>query len=512
MKKTIILSLIAVCLMFTFMDTAFSQETLTHGCYNWRRGTLRIVANPNQCVPSYENHIPWHKAIPPGGFTLYLYVNGTTGQDLPGRGLTPADPFQTITYALQQLIYLRPTQEIETFIYVAPAIYSENLIITGDSIKVIKDDSYSGDVIIDGVGQDVITIDGAHHVVVSGVSVRNGKKGILGKSGSSFEVISTTVQDSAQEGLTVDENSAALLSDCTILNSGNDGIEVQNNSSATFSGNIVSNENGMWGLVLNRSSSAFFTDTNITTNLNSIGGIGVTNSSSLLTTNSEITCQNNTAYGIDVGGASSIVFYLTNNMTSEGNGFCGLCVFESSAFKTNPNSTMTLNENGRGIHVDRASSIFIDCPLLIENSHNRGIGLVGSSRFSVSDPADIIIRGITGQVYGIHIALNSTFHLWGGSLLVENIEGDGIQVIEGSILKLEGPALSTKIIRNNTGRGVFVDDGGTIKISGSSITGNAGGDLKLEFGSRATLNGNTIGSLPISCDGTVLSRGDNVCP
>ena len=155
MKKSIVLSLITVCLMLMTNESALSQETLTHGCYNWRWGRLRIVANPNQCNPRFENYIPWHKAIPPGGFTIDLYVNEASGQDLPESGLTPTDPFKTITYALRQLIYLRPNQEIETIINVAPGAYNENIVITGDNIQVKKDVSFSGDVVIDGEGQDV---------------------------------------------------------------------------------------------------------------------------------------------------------------------------------------------------------------------------------------------------------------------------------------------------------------------------------------------------------------------
>lgn len=72
---------------------------------------------------------------------------------------------------------------------------------------------------------------------------------------------------------------------------------------------------------------------------------------------------------------------------------------------------------------------------------------------------------------------------------------------------------TTDIFVNNKGnKGVLVNDGNSVKCINSTITGNSGGDLILSFGSRATLNGNTIGTLPIFCDGTVLSRGDHLCP
>ena len=107
MKKSIIFSFIAVCLVFTLIEFALSQETLIHSCHNWRSGTLKIVTDPDQCNPLFENHILWHKAIPPGGFTLHLYVNGVSGVDSPDKGLTQDNPFQTITYALHQLPFSR---------------------------------------------------------------------------------------------------------------------------------------------------------------------------------------------------------------------------------------------------------------------------------------------------------------------------------------------------------------------------------------------------------------------
>ena len=73
------------------------------------------------------------------------------------------------------------------------------------------------------------------------------------------------------------------------------------------------------------------------------------------------------------------------------------------------------------------------------------------------------------------------------------------------------PAMLT--IQSNA-TGILADAADTLSFAtdpanGSAITGN-GTDVDLKFGTRATLQGITIGT--IVCDETVLSRGSTVCP
>lgn len=338
MKKSIILSLIAVCLIFTFIESALSQETLTHGCYNWRSGTLRIVANPNQCNPRFENYIPWHKAIPPGGFTIDLYVNGASGEDLPARGLTPADPFETITYALQQLIYLRPTQEIETIINVAPGIYNENLFIKEDNIQVKKNESFSGGVIIDGVGQDVIAINSAKNIIISDLTIQNGNNGIRADKGAAVDLINVLFQDNTKHGIVFTENSNTRITDCTVLRSGKDGIRIYSNSMATFLGAIgsSSSQNGGAGIRISYSSSAIFDQSKVTASENVDRGITISHTSSLLSYQSTVISSNNENDGVVVYGSSSIASSNNDTWVTESNDKRGITVSGSSRIYINP--------------------------------------------------------------------------------------------------------------------------------------------------------------------------------
>ena len=106
---------------------------------------------------------------------------------------------------------------------------------------------------------------------------------------------------------------------------------------------------------------------------------------------------------------------------------------------------------------------------------------------------------------GMWIHQNSSANFFGGTSISGN-NAHGLYITQNSMLY--GGYVT---VQNNGGFGVMADDSITT-IDNSTISGNSAGDVQLRFGSRSTLNGNTIFSLPISCDGTVLSRGTNVCP
>ena len=98
----------------------------------------------------------------------------------------------------------------------------------------------------------------------------------------------------------------------------------------------------------------------------------------------------------------------------------------------------------------------------------------------------------------------------GGSTFV--IEGNavGVQAQQGAGVLFQSGLLSIK----GNGLGLVGDGAGTLTVNAaapnpSNISGN-GLDVNLRFGTRATFNGVTIGS--ISCDTTVLSEGSTVCP
>jgi hypothetical protein len=86
----------------------------------------------------------------------------------------------------------------------------------------------------------------------------------------------------------------------------------------------------------------------------------------------------------------------------------------------------------------------------------------------------------------------------------------GLNVGDGSRILIVG---GLKVQNNQTG--LLADGAGTLTLvsipaNPSSILNNSGTDVDLRFGTRATFDGVSIGT--IVCDATVLSRGSTTCP
>ena len=105
------------------------------------------------------------------------------------------------------------------------------------------------------------------------------------------------------------------------------------------------------------------------------------------------------------------------------------------------------------------------------------------------------------------IAMKMAPELLDAGVKVNGNQKNGINVSQQSILYAN--AIESK---SNSGWGVTGDDGSSIICNNSAITNNSSGAIHLSFGARSTLNGNTISPTPISCDSSVLSRGNHLCP
>ena len=442
-------------------------------------------------------------------------------------------------------------------ISIEASTYNEALYI--DKNRITLQGAGNDSTIVDGGGQDVIVIQGGTGVTIKTLMVRSGKEGIFGKGGAAFEVRDVIVQDCSSKGIQVYENSTAQIEDSTVLRSGADGIFVIGNSSAVFSGTVTATNNTRDGLNFNTTSSGFFYNATVTASNNGSRGILVANSSSLISVDSTVTLQNNTSDGVCALGASALNLY-SGTWITENNTRRGLAVIGSSwvYLRTNCSLTSRQNKNG-GMQVTESSNSELSGTALLENNVGRGLLISVSASVGVTETASITVKGTQGV--GVLIQELATLRAWGGSIVVENSTGSngyGIWVLRSSNVTLTGSTMSAKIrnnerdglgiyqhsngrfdpgteitgngsdglsvqdnsgffasgikVQSNSGWGVVADDGSTANLLNSTITENASGDVALRFGSRGTLNGNTIGSIPISCDGIVLSRGTHVCP
>jgi len=81
-----------------------------------------------------------------------------------------------------------------------------------------------------------------------------------------------------------------------------------------------------------------------------------------------------------------------------------------------------------------------------------------------------------------------------------------VSLVSEAVLDMGGDA---RLVSEANPVGLLVDNGSIATVRNSMIDGNDE-DVILSFGSRGDFEGNGIGSL--SCDKTVLIRGDERCP
>jgi hypothetical protein len=108
------------------------------------------------------------------------------------------------------------------------------------------------------------------------------------------------------------------------------------------------------------------------------------------------------------------------------------------------------------------------------------------------------------SVNGVEVNGNASLSLSGGTTVRGNA-ARGILLVNDAHGDLRNIT-----VQDNGSTGIDASDS-SLTVNTSSISGNRGtSDVALSFGTRASLNGNTIGT--IACDETVLSRGSTLCP
>jgi hypothetical protein len=189
--------------------------------------------------------------------------------------------------------------------------------------------------------------------------------------------------------------------------------------------------------------------------------------------------------------------------------------------------------NDAGISITRGSSGLFLADLLHTAHNTWGLVALGHSSIGLSselstilaeentvdgvvtaDTSDLLfdrgkITATRNGRRGLTIGGGANLTLFAGTMLLEN-NPEGVTLAVGSTMAVFPTGNLT--VQNNTTAGLTADNGSTVRmIGGATITGN-GTDVVLLFGSNATFNGNTIGT--ITCDETVLLRGDEgvTCP
>ena len=306
---------------------------------------------------------------------------------------------------------------------------------------------------LDGLGSAVIDGGDGSPTEFSGVITIDGVQGV--------KLVGLTVQNGPGEGI-LGRRGAAFLVERTIIqnNPNSSGIAVADHSAAELT-DVTLQQNG-GGLDVFTSSSAILRGT-ITATQN---GAGITiNGLAVVEIRGANVNASDNGVGVVVGSGQLAIFGFAasagSTLNASGNGFAGIIV-NGSQFSVYPAATVTASNNG-------------EFGLLLANGG-----------FATTLPG-------------------------GGAKFVIANNRVGINVAGGTGVLFQGGQLT---VTGNAVVGLSADGAGPVTIlsesaTPSSISGNTL-DVDLKFGTRATFEGVTIGS--IACDNTVLSRGTTVCP
>lgn len=256
------------------------------------------------------------------------------------------------------------------------------------------------------------------------------------------------------DGILATKGSAVVLDGVNVEDNTTDGIQIDDGSNAQLS-NCTTQRNGRRGIFVYNSSSATFKN-KIISSKNTFNGIDIQGNSNVFI-NAVVESNQNYAQGLQIVTNSSALIYNGTVSTNDNNSW-GILISQSSHLATNNNSTISSSGN---------------------------------------------------SIDGILISYGSGLSVNGGTqAFFENNDRHGVIVDSGNISTYNNGVL---IIRNNPSIGLNVYHGGVIDMwSGGSTIVDNGTDFSLRSMSQAFFNGNNIGT--ITCDGTVLIEGDEICP
>ena len=317
----------------------------------------------------------------------------------------------------------------------AQAQPGDTITITGtcnETVEVNKDGitlDGEGTAIIDGGGADVpvIAVYGQRNVVIKGLTVQNGRRGVL-----------------------ADRGAAVWLEDVIARGNGA-GISIHGNSSATFAGAVMANDNKIESGIDLLQSTAWSEDASL------------------------IQANNNAEDGIALSrGAQMFLFGVSRIEVNQNGGFNGvLCYLDSSLSIASTGSTtfQVAGNEGFGIWIASHASLVLE-GVDLAVSGNGGNGLNIGSTSTLETFGDYSYGDITVPA---------------GSAVIDNNEGSGISLSRNSHAGFFSPVT----ISNNGGDGISAWNDADINLTEATFSGNGGDDIALSLGSRLGWGGDT---------------------
>ncbi len=208
--------------------------------------------------------------------------------------------------------------------------------------------------------------------------------------------------------------------------------------------------------------------------------------------------ENNGSDGIGIWGGSSLTLEGTVNASSNGRGGI-LASGDSEISVERTGTTLHCDSNRFGILLQLGAVAQLESagPTVVTAHDNQVLGLDLYGSASWSGWIDV-----SNTIYGVAVEGHSTLGQSPGELTVSGSQW-GLYVAGNSYVTAEASSLTGNDF------GLWVEDS-TVEMSGTAITGSAAEDVHLEFGSRLTAWSSSADV--VTCDGTVLTRGDISCP
>ena len=242
-------------------------------------------------------------------------------------------------------------------------------------------------------------------------------------------------------------------------------------------------------------------------NVVNAGNIGIDIESSTVHM-TDCTITRSRRHGLSVSFGA--VLDVRGSLSVDQSGLIGIVVTDEAQIQMSSMSQVSTIDNlGGGLVIQLQSHVTVHGGTHLMVSRNgSGIAVVDDGSI-IYGPVTIDVIGNRG--FGVQVGQLADWTLFPGVLpnltIADNL-GPGFLVIRNAFVRLR----ENTTITGNAGPGLVVDEAG-VAIRGTTIqNNNPAGDVFLAFGAKATFDGGNTFGTPIVCDGTVIARGQFLCP
>ncbi|MFW6184594.1 MAG: right-handed parallel beta-helix repeat-containing protein, partial [Chloroflexota bacterium] len=305
---------------------------------------------------------------------------------------------------------------------------NETIVITTDGLTLIGEDGATIDA--GGADEDVVTIDGARDVSLSGFTIQNGNEGILAINDATFDLDEVTVQDNDSHAIELVRATANIT-------------------------NITSQRNGRVGLIVARNSVANVTDATLVQNLS---GLVVFSNSTVRLFGSNL-MNDNATQGVSVG-LGGVIFSIGSEMQANDNGAEGVFVLQTGKIQLIGGVLQANRNQTDGLNLEQHASVILGIeefgvPGVVSTNDNarHGVALVAGSDLAASAIMPLTSVG-NGQA-GLQLDDGSSATVSGAT--IEANGGADVALTFGARATLNGNTIGditcdgTSLVRGDTG-------------------------------------------------------------